>query len=133
MYLGNPFTSPPDYPSPPKQLQSSQTPNTTPNQGGSEWCEISYHSRNYPTLENSRGSVLQNSHGFHSLQSDIHDQIGLPMIGRIPFLWSSTNGPIDQYTWDEIWDHKGYPNHLIPSVETGCLRIEILMGFDDQG
>jgi hypothetical protein len=69
-----------------------------------------HHTRNFPKSENSRGSVLRNSHGFHSLQSDIQDQIGLPMLGRISVLWSSTNWPIDQYTWDEIWDHKGYPN-----------------------
>jgi len=92
-----------------------------------------YQPRNFPILERkSRGSVLQNSHEFHSLHSDIHDQIGLPMVG-FPFSGHQPMDPSTSRPGMKSGTTTGTTTTPLSSVETGCPRIEILMGFDDWG
>jgi hypothetical protein len=107
--------------------------NTNFKQGGSEWCEIStipetFQNRKIPGGQFS-GIPMDSTHFNRTYRTRLDSRCldGFPFSGHQPTDPSTSIPGMKSGTIRVI------PTYFISSIETGCPRIKILTGFDDQG
>ena len=92
-----------------------------------------HHTQNFPKSENSRGQFsgipMYSTHFNRTSMTRLDSRWldGFPFSGHQPMDPSTSRPGMKSGTISVI------PTYLISSIETGCPRIKILTGFDDQG